>query len=135
MGLFDYVHCKYPLPVEGANALEFQSKDTDAQYMEHYEIREDGTLWHEEYDTVDRSDPNAPKGSLESICGMASRENKRWVPCADFTGEVCFYTSWREHNDPEYTAGWIEFSAYFKSGALKELNILNNTPPEPRVSA
>ena len=31
MGMFDDIKCKYPLPVEGANALDYQTKDTDAQ--------------------------------------------------------------------------------------------------------
>ena len=121
MGLFDYVRCKYPLPVEGAKALEFQTKDTPAQYMENYEIREDGTLWHEEYDTVDKSDPNA-KG-LMRIRGMATRINHRWIQ-DDYTGEICFYAPWQDNPH----SGWIEFSSYFVKGQLRELHLIENIP-------
>lgn len=119
MGLFDYLHCKYPLPVDGANALEFQTKDTDAQYMDHYEIREDGSLWHEDYDTEDHSDPNA-KG-LMRFAGCQARVNKRWTP-EKYTGEISFGTSWQD--DP--FDGWVEFSAYFVNGQLSQLHLIEN---------
>lgn len=120
MGLFDWVNCKYPLPVEGANALRYQTKDTDCPYMEHYEIREDGSLWREEYDTVDRSDHSAPLGSLKRIQGMMTRENQRWEP-EPFTGElVC--VGYPE-DDKKYEHR-VEFSAYFVDGKLKHLEML-----------
>jgi hypothetical protein len=53
MGMFDYVKCHYPLPVKGAEDLIYQTKDTPSQWLDMYEIRADGTLWHE-----DRSDPS-----------------------------------------------------------------------------
>ena len=109
MGMFDYVRCHYPLPVEGAAALEYQTKDTPAQWMDQYEIRDDGTLWHEEYDTEDRSDQNAE--GFERIFGIATRVNKRWEPVT-MTGEIVFY------------AGDFEFSAYFVGGELKHLETL-----------
>lgn len=33
-----------PLPEVGVHADEFQTKDTPSQFLEHYEIRADGTL-------------------------------------------------------------------------------------------
>ena len=39
MGFFDYLRCEVPLPVNGANALDYQTKDTPAQLMDHYVIR------------------------------------------------------------------------------------------------
>ena len=38
MGMFDEITCKYPLSVEGANDLVFQTKDTDAQFLDLYEM-------------------------------------------------------------------------------------------------
>jgi hypothetical protein len=133
MGLFDYLRCDYPLPLEGANALEFQTKDTRQQYMDRYEIRADGTLWHEEYDTEDRSDPNAE--GLERMFGCMTRVNQRWVR-DEMTGEVCFYTSSGDRDNDQ----WIEFSCYFVKGALKHLEVLSPcpadatsaTPPHPQ---
>ncbi len=120
MGLFDYVNCKYPLPIEGANALDFQTKDTDAQFMDSYEIREDGTIWHEVYDTEDRSDPKAT--GLSALMGMATRVNKRWEQDI-FTGEIVFYGS--IGNDYK-TGTRVEFSAYFADGKLMHLHDLSN---------
>lgn len=56
MGMFDDIKCKYPLPLNGANDLVYQTKDTPAQFLDKYEIREDGTLWHENYDIEDQSE-------------------------------------------------------------------------------
>ena len=115
MGLFDYLNCKYPLPVEGANALEFQTKDTNSQFMDRYEIRDDGTLWHETYDIEDRSDPKAE--GLMALFGMMTRVNPRWERDT-MTGEVRFYTCSGNSQD------WIEFSAYFVQGELKQLETI-----------
>lgn len=121
MGLFDYLRCKLPLPVAGANDLEFQTKDTDAQYMDHYEIREDGTLWHQEYDTEDRSDPTAE--GLAALFGCMTRVNERWVQ-DDMTGEVRFYTS--IGSTPTTTGEWVEFSAFFVRGQLKHIETISD---------
>ena len=47
MGLFDHVRCRYKLPWGALQDATWQSKDTPAQYLERYEIRQDGTLWHQ----------------------------------------------------------------------------------------
>lgn len=109
MGVFDYLRCKYPLPVEGSNDLEYQTKDTDAQYLDEYEIREDGTLWHKTYDTEDRSDSNAE--GLMRLWGIVTRVNERWEP-STMTGEVVFYSK-------NYV-----FSAYFVGGQIKHIETL-----------
>ena len=88
MGLFDELTCRMALPGVGVTDTLFQTKSLPAMYMEHYELRADGTLWHEEYDIEDRSDPDA-KG-VESLRGAMSRVNLRWEP-ASFTGEIYFY--------------------------------------------
>lgn len=121
MGMFDYVRCKYPLPLPDAANLEFQTKDTPCR-MDWYEIREDGSLWHEEYDTEDRSDPNAE--GFERFFGSMTRVNQRWVPC-EMTGEVRFYTS--IGSTPTTTGDWLEFSAYFVRGQIKHVEQLS--PP------
>lgn len=119
MGMFDDLRCKYPLPVDGANEVEYQTKSFDCPRLDNYEIREDGSLWHEEYDTEDRSDPNA-KG-LDRIIGMLTPINKRWVRF-DLTGEVQFYGSGKK-------SGRLEWSAYFVDGQLKELHLIERREP------
>ena len=132
MGMFNYLRCHYPLPGEGTNELEFQSKDTRAQLCDQYEIRADGTLWHQNYDTEDRSDPNAE--GLEALLGMCTSVNHRWEQ--DFmTGEVSFYTSVGKWPNDQ----WIEFSAYFVKGQLKQLELIQDerasTPPVRAVES
>ena len=114
MGMFDEIKCKYPLQVKGANKLLFQTKSTDAQFMDLYEIRKDGTLWHEIYDLEDKSDPRA-KGIL-GMMGCMTRVNKRWEQ-VNKTGEIRFYTSTGKKRDK-----WLEFSAYFVDGKLNQLH-------------
>lgn len=118
MGMFDDLTCRYPLPVAGANDLAYQTKDLECA-MDQYEIREDGTLWHEDYDSRWEESDDAPLGV------WWHRDNKRWeiVP---LTGEVRFYTSLR--NERPY--GWLEWSAYFKSGALQQVNLIRHDAVE-----
>lgn len=114
MGMFDNLVCKYPLPVEGTNGLLYQTKDTPSQMISNYEIREDGTLWEEDYDIVDNSDPTAE--GIARIFGMMTRVNERWVPVTGFIGEIRFYNYTHEKT--------IEFSAYFVDSKLKELHLI-----------
>lgn len=118
MGMFDYVRCDYPLPVEGANALQYQTKDTPAQYLDNYVITDLGQLFHEAYDIEDRSDQNAE--GLKRFRGCMTRVNKRLEPI-ELTGEIRFYSSFDKN-----WSGWIEFSAYFVAGVLKELHLIEN---------
>jgi hypothetical protein len=121
MGMFDYLRCAYPLPAKGANELSYQTKDLDCG-LDVYEIREDGTLWHEDYDVEDHSDPN--EEGLMRLCGMLSRVNKKWNR-VEYTGEVRFYTSWLDNP----SRGWIEWSSYFVNGQLKELHLMTHELP------
>lgn len=127
MGMFDDIKCKYPLPVEGANALSYQTKDTDAQQLDNYEIREDGTLWHENYDPRFEENKEAPLGFY------IHRDNLRWeqVP---ITGEVRFYTMYGIKAGQLVNAnardGWLEWSAYFADGKLNQLHMLENRAPD-----
>ena len=117
MGMFDEIRCHYPLPLKGANDKVYQTKDTPAQFMDLYEIREDGTLWYEDYDIEDHSDPNA-KG-IKKLFGVLSKVNKRWKQVT-ITGEIRFYGFKRKDR------GWIEWSAYFENGVIERLNLIEN---------
>ena len=88
MGMFDDITVKVPLP-GGSTTTNFQTKSL-VQMLDDYEIREDGTLWHEEYDIEDHSDPT--KEGIMRLAGIATRVNKRWVQVTDFTGEITFHT-------------------------------------------
>lgn len=122
MGMFDNIKCSYMMPIKGLNTEIFQTKSTPAQMLDHYEIREDGTLWHENYDVEDRSDPSA-EGS-KRFAGMMTRVNKRWEFEDNFTGEIRFYT-YLEHRDinnkdDEFNEDlWIEFISFFVKGRIE----------------
>lgn len=113
MGLFDYITCLYPLPIKGK--FNFQTKSTPAQFMDKYEIREDGTLWHENYDIEDHSDPNAQ--GFKKFIGCMTKVNRKWEQ-ENFTGEIQF--------DDVVDNKWIVFSSYFVKGQLKELHLLES---------
>jgi hypothetical protein len=99
MGMFDYIRYK---------EHEYQTKDTPKQFMDHYEIREDGTLWTENYKSEWIEDPDALLG------GYINQYDHVWEQCVNFTGEIVFY----RNLDEEYK-NWEELSAYFVQGELK----------------
>lgn len=110
MGVFDYVNCDYPLPA-GAPTEFYQTKDTPAQWLEMYVIREDGSLWFEK---VERRWVNTGEGRLK---GHMERVSATWER-QEWTGEVVFYRD-----------DW-EFSAYFVNGQLKHLEPIRLPVPQ-----
>lgn len=108
MGLFDNIRCEYPLP---GNPIvdEWQTKDTPAQYLDTYVIKEDGTLWHEEYDTIDGRSPE--EKARGGIIGLCTHVNHRLVQVSDFRSCIVFYGG----NDAGES--WA-FSALFDDGKL-----------------
>lgn len=135
MGMFDEIKCEWPLPVEGANALTYQTKDTPSQFCDLYMIRADGTLWHQDYDTEDQSVAGKwmaehPGEALpekmdiiENYCGCISRVNERWAQVVDFKGTVCFYG-----NITPGVRGRLEWAARFESGKLAAVTLVE--PPQ-----
>jgi hypothetical protein len=99
MGMFDELRCLYPLPLAGANALTYQTKSLNS-FMEFYEIRTDGTLWHR------------------------LNDGEEYWEQSLITGEVRFY-DWLEPD------GWIEWSAYFKRGAVQQINLIEHITKLP----
>jgi len=118
MGMFDNVKCLYPLTISGLENEKWQTKDTPAQFLDDYEIREDGTLWHEEYDIADHSNP--VETGFKRLKGMLTKINKKWVFEKDFTGEIVIYTC--INNDADK---YIEFSFYFHMGKLKLMYLIS----------
>ena len=116
MGMFDELRCRYPLPVEGANDLCYQTKDLECM-LDAYEIRDDGTLWR------DASHAHADEA-----------RHKRWEQVV-ITGEVTFYDLLLEPgqdlNDRSRHSGWIEWSSYFVNGTLAQLHLVRHELPGP----
>lgn len=121
MGMYDSIYCRYPLPGLGVVDDEFQTKDTPGQFLGVYEIRADGTLWRQDYDVFDRSDPQ--KTGLARFAGMISRENPRWVR-DQFRGTIGFYT--------QKDGAWLEFEGDFVDGVLREIRVCSEEPSSER---
>lgn len=118
MGMFDYIRSDLVLPGDPPAGLELQTKSLVC-WLDNYEIREDGTLWHEEYDIEDRSEPDAV--GIGAFRGVLTAVNKRWSR-VDVTQEVEFH-GW----DGEAGVMW-RWSAYFLRGELRELHLIEPRP-------
>jgi len=105
------------------NEEVFQTKDLECA-LDFYVIEEDGTLWHEEYDTEDRSNPNA-KG-FERFSGCATKVNQRMVRMRDYTGKILLYSfiTFSEHGKMNLKNDyWIEWSLVFVDGVVKTVKL------------
>lgn len=89
MNLFDNLKCECLPPV----TVEVET--TPIQDMDNYQIRKDGTLWHE-------------------VGG-------KWVQVV-FTGAARFYTNIR---GAFQNLGWTQWSSHFVDGQLKEIYPVN----------
>ena len=129
MGMYDHIRCLAPLP-DGLDAtgIEFQTKDTDEQYLDDYTIREDGTLIHHSVKIVSTPKeelpyPDAPEGSLLSICGIFKR-----VPTGDvvvpFHGCLRFYGN-------DKSDKWHEYEALYDRGRLIRIDAVAQEEPAP----
>jgi hypothetical protein len=148
MGMFDYIRVKMPLPSEPPppECSDFQTKDTDAQYMEHYTIEEDGRLIHhtvayEEVPKAERPYPNARPQSLNALCGILRR-----VPTGDvevpFHGDIGFYEFSRDRGWWSYIARFTEgrcvriwCNEFSPAGASISQPASAASPTEPRAAA
>lgn len=116
MGMFDNVQCKYPLPwPESADfGFEWQSKSAGCE-LHNYEIREDGTLWHEDCDYEDRSDQNAE--GIMRLRGMMTPVNKRWVKLP-WEGEFEIHHLVKDDVRQDW---WYECRFWFCDGVVKDV--------------
>lgn len=117
MGMFDEVKCKYALDCPEVQDALFQSKDTPVQYLDKYEIREDGTLWHEDYDVRWEESDDSPLGF------WMHKDNKRWVQ-VPFVGELEIHHLVR--NDDGSRGVYYSFQFWFRDGVVKDL--IRNLP-------
>ena len=124
MGMYNLVICHYTLPVHGANRHTYQTKSIEPNTLDTYEIREDGSLWHEVYDLEDQSDPK--KKGLQRYEGMDTRINQHWIP-SSFTGVMHLYAAVEVR--PFKKQGWIEFDAQFLNGQLQHLYLIKYEKP------
>jgi hypothetical protein len=119
MGMFDTVICEYPLPLPNEakelksppnwDKVEFQTKSMGG-FMEAYTIEDDGQIYK---DVLERD------YEIDEHGDSFIHEKNNGIEKVEFTGDLVFYTS---HTEDEYDY-WVEFSALFWKGELKEINL------------
>ncbi len=134
MGMFDYICCEYPLPDDPPEWVQrharegvFQTKDTEAQFLETYTITADGKLIHHamQYESVPENErpywgtPEWETSPFSRACGCIRAVPRGDVELSDFHRDLRFYTS----ND---THEFFEYIARFTNGRLQHLK------PAPR---
>lgn len=104
MGLFDTIHCEYPLPVPQHQELEFQTKDLEC-LLDEYTITRDGRLLR-----------HARRG------GRGPERDVEWPIHAD----VCIYDS-----DPSGDEGLLEYVVRFTHGRVEWIRPLAEAANDP----
>ena len=112
MGMFDYVTILHKLPWPEVQDATWQTKCTPAQYLNHYEIRADGTLWHEAYDWRLVEDEDAAMGFA------CHQNNKRWEQVY-YSGELECHEYVEHTGTPGHTLYSIQF--WFRDGVVKDV--------------
>jgi hypothetical protein len=110
MGMFDYI------TYEGH---KYQTKDTNQQALDDYEIREDGTLWRECYTMELHDDPD---GWLKI---RIERKNHYWKFEEEFDGLIRFYREDKE-NGGWKADNWIEYKALFMDGKMIKIEKIDS---------
>jgi hypothetical protein len=146
MGMFDYIRCLYPFPDGFTEDIEYQTKDTEAQFLNNYTITKEGRLVHHtvtvhDVPKAERPYPEAAEGSFESFIGCM-----RSIPDKDvevpFHGDLVFYTSNHSSIGPDgYLTSdgkhgwWREYTATFDHGTLVKIEggaTMDEKPPITR---
>lgn len=110
MGMYDDIKVMYPLP-GNPGVFESQTKSFPDPYLVNYELREDGTLWREEFEHYDAR--TEEEKAARSFAGCMARRNHHWVQLKDFTGEI---EVWADDN---------EYSIYLQHGKVVAVTIVN----------
>jgi len=110
MGMFDEVRVLWPLPWPEMQDATWQSKDTPVQYLDHYEIREDGSLWHKAYDPRYEEDAEAPFGFV------IHHDNERWER-EPFVGELEVHGGIQREGEPNR---WYSVRFWFRDGLVAD---------------
>lgn len=121
MGMFDDIRCRMPMPMPADLGeltsvvwpdVNFQTKDFHC-VLDLFEIREDGSLWHEEVEYEPIPEEEREKGLFSPVI---RRKSSKWVKHV-YTGYVNFYTIF--HRDVhDY---WVEWRAHVIDGTVNEL--------------
>lgn len=128
MSMFDTLRCHYPLPIPEAQGLALRTKDLD-RIANDYELRADGSLWVEDYDIEDRSDPNAT--GLAALAGALTRVNCRWRQVTDLDETIIAYGDYSIPRDVQSRdRGRVVFLMRFQAGHIMAITTVEDTKPD-----
>jgi hypothetical protein len=115
MGMFDYLKCEYPLLDKKAQNALFQTKDTNAQYMEKYILTREGRLIHHtvRYEPIPEEDRPCPNGEGMLKWIGSIRSVSTGYEDTGFHGSLCFYT--------DIDGERFEYIALLKDGSVIDL--------------
>jgi hypothetical protein len=152
MGMFDNIHCEYPLPMcpqalidrwgKSIGDIAFQTKDTPNQRMSSYTITADGYLRanrkeYEWIDTPEKVDKTAPPLQAWFDRGY-NKVVREWTElCIHFNGAVHFYDSYPhadkksgdDYQQDMFADGWVEYKTLFQNGKLIQISQSEHTLP------
>ena len=117
MGMFDYIVPECKLPITVPDGMEWQTKDTPAQFLDTYQITAGGRLVHWAYDIETVPENGRDKYGLP----LFRRVNRRDEDC-QFTGGITFYGCGHD------ASIWYALCAVFDKGKL--VNMLVVEQPE-----
>jgi hypothetical protein len=152
MGLFDYIHCEYPLPScpqalidrwgKTVGDIAFQTKDTPNQGMASYTITADGCLLVncKEYEWVDTPENKEDDATpLQAFWNLGyNKVVREWTEqCLHFNGVVHFYDSYPhadkktgdDYQQDMFADGWVEYKSLFQNGQLIQISQSEHTLP------
>ena len=121
MGMYDHIHCEYPLPDAEMQEKEFQTKDLE-NLMDYYTITKEGLLIHhvKKYELVPEEErpyygtEDWDKNPLVQAFGMLKS-----IPVCDkyvdYNGDLIFY------DFKPGTDDLIHYKAEFRNGQLVNL--------------
>lgn len=107
MGMFDTIHCEYPLPDARHQDLEFQTKDLES-LLSNYTITRDGRLV------------------------LHARKRRRGLDRDiewPLHGDLRFYTSIKISGE----STWVEYVARFTHGLVEWIRPKEEVPPDPEI--
>jgi hypothetical protein len=117
MGMFDRIVCKVPLPdTNKISENEFQTKSLD-NLLNKYEIREDGTLWIESYESTYVPDATHFLGGYFSTI----EGSIKWTQVSDVHQDIIFYFMDDDRK-------WHDYIARFTNGKLQSLLVREDSP-------
>lgn len=116
MGMYDDIVCKYPLPLpddtKGYVTEGFQTKDLE-NILNHYEIREDGTLWLYESE-------HECNGVESNGWPIIVEKNARWTFCK-ITKSIRMYDYQHANGEYDYS---VEYEVVFVDGVINRIELI-----------